>query len=98
MILSRPAAPWASEWVIIAREHGRTAETDGFFRLFLVPGMNHCSGGPATDSFDVLTPLVAWVEQGRAPERIEDSTFLEPTVTMSPPKIKCAPRAGTRIA
>ncbi len=40
-------------------------------RLFLVPGMNHCAGGPATDSFDVLAPLVAWVEQGRAPARIE---------------------------
>lgn len=50
---------------------GGERETADFARLFLVPGMNHCSGGPATDSFDVLTPLVAWVEQGRAPERIE---------------------------
>jgi hypothetical protein len=50
---------------------GAEKETADFARLFLVPGMNHCSGGPATDSFDVLTPLVAWVEQGRAPERIE---------------------------
>ncbi|WP_461331530.1 tannase/feruloyl esterase family alpha/beta hydrolase [Bradyrhizobium huanghuaihaiense] len=50
---------------------GGEKETAEFARLFLVPGMNHCSGGPATDGFDVLTPLVAWVEQGRAPERIE---------------------------
>lgn len=50
---------------------GGEKETADFARLFLVPGMNHCSGGPATDSFDVLTPLVNWVEQGRAPERIQ---------------------------
>ena len=32
--------------------------------------MGHCSGGPATDQFDLITPLVAWVEQGDAPQRI----------------------------
>jgi pimeloyl-ACP methyl ester carboxylesterase len=36
-------------------------------RLYLVPGMNHCAGGPATDQFDLLSPLVRWVEQGEAP-------------------------------
>ncbi|MEY4751829.1 MAG: hypothetical protein RIQ60_4043 [Pseudomonadota bacterium] len=38
-----------------------------FARYFPVPGMAHCSGGPATDQFDALTPLVRWVEQGEAP-------------------------------
>jgi len=32
--------------------------------------MNHCSGGPATDSFDMLSALVAWVEKGNAPDRV----------------------------
>jgi pimeloyl-ACP methyl ester carboxylesterase len=41
-----------------------------FVRLFHVPGMNHCSGGPATDQFDMLGALVAWVEKGREPERV----------------------------
>ena len=41
-----------------------------FARLYLVPGMNHCRGGPATDQFDMLPALVAWVEQGQAPERV----------------------------
>lgn len=41
-----------------------------FARFFRVPGMNHCSGGPATDQFDALTALVDWVEYGRAPDRI----------------------------
>lgn len=41
-----------------------------FARLFLVPGMNHCGGGPSTDQFDLLQPLVDWVENGRAPDRV----------------------------
>jgi hypothetical protein len=39
-------------------------------RLFLVPGMTHCNGGPATDEFDMLTAIERWVEEGRAPDRI----------------------------
>lgn len=39
-------------------------------RLFLVPGMTHCGGGPATDQFDMLAAIESWVEEGRAPDRI----------------------------
>lgn len=41
-----------------------------FARYFPVPGMNHCSMGPATDQFDLLSPLVKWVEQGVAPQAV----------------------------
>lgn len=41
-----------------------------FARFYRVPGMTHCSGGPTTDQFDMLTPLVAWVEQGREPDSV----------------------------
>ena len=41
-----------------------------FARLFTVPGMNHCTGGPATDQFDMLDALVKWVEQGDAPAQV----------------------------
>ena len=41
-----------------------------FARLFRVPGMNHCSGGMSTDQFDMLTPLVNWVEKGQAPDSV----------------------------
>ena len=41
-----------------------------FARLFPVPGMNHCSAGLSTDQFDLLTPLVQWVEQGVAPQAV----------------------------
>jgi hypothetical protein len=40
-------------------------------RLFLVPGMGHCGGGAATlDRFDMLSAIVAWVEQGQAPAQV----------------------------
>lgn len=48
--------------------HGGSAAE--FARVFAVPGMAHCSGGPATDQFDAITPLVRWVEEGIAPDRI----------------------------
>jgi hypothetical protein len=41
-----------------------------FARLFAVPGMNHCAGGPSTDRFDAFGALVDWVENGVAPDDI----------------------------
>lgn len=47
---------------------GRAAE---FIRVFPVPGMAHCSGGPATDQFNAFDALVAWVEHGTPPDVIQ---------------------------
>jgi poly(3-hydroxybutyrate) depolymerase len=55
-------------WTEVNRLNNSAA--DQFVRLFAVPGMNHCSGGPATDQFDAFTALVDWVEKGSAPDRI----------------------------
>lgn len=43
---------------------------NAFARVFPVPGMNHCAGGPATDRFDMVPALVNWVEKGVVPESI----------------------------
>ncbi len=43
------------------REGGKASD---FLKLFVVPGMAHCTGGMATDRFDMLTALEAWVERG----------------------------------
>lgn len=45
-------------------------ETDEFMRLFLVPGMYHCGGGPGPNVFDDLSALESWVERGVAPEEM----------------------------
>ena len=39
------------------------------YRLFMVPGMNHCGGGPGTTTFDMLAALEQWVEKKQAPDR-----------------------------
>jgi feruloyl esterase len=41
-----------------------------FVRVFPVPGMNHCGGGPATDGFNVMPALMEWVEKSQPPEQI----------------------------
>lgn len=50
-----------------ARTGGDAAE---FARVYPVPGMNHCSGGAATDRFDALKAVVDWVEKDEAPDSI----------------------------
>ena len=50
--------------------HQALEQTQDFYRLFLVPGMSHCSGGAGPSTFDALTSLEQWVEKGVAPEQI----------------------------
>ena len=45
-------------------------KTTDFFRLFMMPGVFHCSSGPGCDSAPRLAALIDWVEKGRAPERM----------------------------
>ncbi|KAJ7096073.1 tannase and feruloyl esterase [Mycena epipterygia] len=68
---------------LVAHTLGPTS-LDAFYRLFLVPGMGHCLGGPGAASFgqqgwtnavnasahNVLLALVDWVEGGVAPDTI----------------------------
>ncbi len=46
-------------------------DVDDYFRVFMVPGMFHCAGGPGPDRFDAVSALIDWVEGGAAPKRIE---------------------------
>jgi feruloyl esterase len=54
----------------LATASGGVDATRDWSRLFLVPGMGHCGGGPALDRFDFLSALVEWVEKDRAPESV----------------------------
>jgi feruloyl esterase len=66
---------------------GKLALTQQYARLFMVPGMYHCSGGPGPNVFDALTPLVQWVEGGIAPQTITATKFVDstPVVQMTRP-------------
>ena len=58
----------------LLRARGRRARRRGgdprSYRLFMAPGMAHCSGGEGPNDFDELKALEQWVEQGQAPDRI----------------------------
>lgn len=56
-------------WYERAQSQNASPNND-WARLFLVPGMTHCSGGPSTDHFDMLTAIDDWVEHGHTPDRI----------------------------
>ncbi len=58
---------------VVRRVGGRTyslRDTKEFYRLFMVPGMQHCTGGPGPARFDALGALEQWVEQGKPPEQM----------------------------
>lgn len=46
---------------------GGVKAAESFTRLYMIPGMHHCGGGPGPNSFDMLTTLENWVEKGQAP-------------------------------
>jgi feruloyl esterase len=54
-------------------EDVRKAEpsVDNFLKLFLLPGVNHCGGGPGPSQVDWIEIIRDWVEKGNAPERIK---------------------------
>lgn len=56
---------------------GGQKDADSFARLFMVPGMHHCGGGPGPNSFDMLPALEAWVEQGVAPASVTASRVVD---------------------
>ncbi|MFC3067841.1 tannase/feruloyl esterase family alpha/beta hydrolase [Phenylobacterium soli] len=48
-------------------------EPSGFYRMYLIPGMLHCAGGPGPGEVDWVGLLDAWVVEGKAPEAVEAS-------------------------
>ena len=47
------------------------ADVRDYFRLFMLPGVLHCSGGPGPSGVDYLTAIDWWVEDAVAPRRLE---------------------------
>jgi feruloyl esterase len=49
---------------------GGETKTSDSIRLFMVPGMGHCGGGEGPNTFDMMSALEQWKEQGKTPVRI----------------------------
>jgi len=97
---SRSAARSAAE---------RRQDTQKFLRLFMVPGMGHCAGGPGATYFstatrdsdppvsdrehDMARALEAWVETGTAPEKLIATHYETPAIANPPPPTSAGTRA-----
>lgn len=53
---------------MVERIMGSRQATQEFARLFMMPGRDHCGGGPGANAFDLISYLEAWVEKGKAPD------------------------------
>jgi len=54
----------------VAKARGGLEEASKFMKMYLIPNMGHCGGNAATDRFDMLAPLVNWVENRIAPDTV----------------------------
>jgi len=77
----------------VANVTGGYRETGEFYRLFMVPGMAHCGGGPGANVFgnfangpdpsdhsdDLLSALDRWVTQGEAPDQVIATKYVNDT-------------------
>jgi feruloyl esterase len=61
------------------------ARDSTWLRLYMVPGMGHCSGGEGPDTFDMMSALDSWVDRGQLPQRIEASKITAGKVTRTRP-------------
>jgi hypothetical protein len=63
---------------------GGLSSTQGFAREFLFPTVAHCGGGYAASSFDLVLPIVQWVEQGSAPSQVTATDTINGTTLTRP--------------
>ena len=60
-------------------------DISGFLQLYLVPGMHHCNGGVNVDRFDLMTPLINWVEGDVTPRDLTGHRVEQGKVTRTRP-------------
>ena len=61
------------------------ADVQSFYRLYMAPGMAHCSGGTGPNTFDMQTAMEQWVEGGKPPEAIVATRAINAVVDRSRP-------------
>lgn len=80
----------------VAAQVGGVDKAQEFYKLYMVPGMTHCSGGPGPNSFghagdvynpsgtakdDITKALEDWVEKGQAPDVITATKYTNDVIT-----------------
>jgi hypothetical protein len=71
--LSDSGPPWPytlKYFKDVEARYRKQRDAADFMKLYLVPNMGHCGGNAATDRFDMLAPMVDWIENGVAPDDV----------------------------
>jgi feruloyl esterase len=68
-------------WRRLTDHMGGPAALAEVARLYLLPGVLHCGGGPGAAGIDFLTALERWVEGGVAPDALVAARLREPVPT-----------------
>jgi len=63
----------------------RDAKADDYVKMFLLPGVLHCAGGPGPDRVDWAAAIDGWVESGKAPQQLLATKVASGAVTRSRP-------------
>jgi hypothetical protein len=75
--------PPGSSTAYVTQVRARLDHTDDFLRLYMLPGVNHCGGGKGPDRMDLLSQMMAWVEDGLAPGAVRAFKATEPAMERS---------------
>jgi hypothetical protein len=99
-----PAIPARGSIVYYDEVERKLPDADDFYRLYLIPGMLHCGGGPAPANVDWLAALQDWVEKREAPSGLiaTDGPRGQPPAPGAPTQLACPypqkPTDGGRCA
>ncbi len=69
-------------WRAAQRMNGGTENLDRFARLFMLPGVQHCGGGPGAGDIDYLTAIERWVEADKAPAMLVGTRTKDSVATL----------------
>jgi feruloyl esterase len=79
-----PAIPAKASILYYERMSRATGRADDFYRVYLVPGMLHCGGGPGPNNVDWLAVLDGWAREGKRPEAVTASGPNNASQTLCP--------------
>jgi feruloyl esterase len=83
--------PALSSVVYYEDVRAKMGDVSDFYRLFMIPGMLHCGGGPGPGTVDWLSVLDTWVVRGVAPDQLTATNA--PSPYAPPPTEPVRPRS-----
>jgi feruloyl esterase len=76
--------PWGTiQYYHSIQQKMHPEQAQRFVRLFMVPGMTHCAGGPGPDTFDTVAAIDQWRDKDQVPETLVAARYADRVALMS---------------